>query len=434
MNEDRVEWKTTFLKWVTALLVLVPWMLFSSPEYRQMGLLVAMLISVGVAGPLVWKRLQPVPKPVALCLTGLGMVFFAAAIGGIFSGEPVWITVKLVIGGIVGVLGIAVVTDLFLRTSRKKSIVLTATGLLAFLVISSYLGYLFSIEKHIRIGGYTEYFSTLRIALIWPTRILMEPFGQIGWEHTNIGGFYFALGVLLILNRLAKGIRFAWAWWLFAVVLGIALFLTGSRSAWLMLGIALPLVLIGRSREFWLKAGVLILASYALGTLSLQAKMRLDSEATGGSLTSPTPKENSDHNVAALVARGSSGRLVAYEVLWDELANAKIFGKGLSAGGKGMRQLTHEHSSYLATFRCSGFFGVAGHLLIIGTSLVAAIGIFRTGLRWPLIFLVAVLAGILFDRSSVFKLTGESEFVFHWIAIWIPVLWSSQTGSEKSEI
>jgi hypothetical protein len=433
MSEERSEGRATFLKGVIALGVLAPWLLFSSPEYRQFGLLVAMVISLGTAGAWAWKRHRPLTRPVLLCFTGLAVCFQASVIGGVLSGEPAWETVKLTLCGVVGILGIAVATDLFLCSSKKRSVVLTAVGLLAFLVISSYLGYLFSIEKHIKIGGYPEYLSSVRIALIWPTRILMEPFGQIGWEHTNLGGFYFAVGILLILNGLANGLRFAWAWWLFAVMLGVSLFLTGSRGAWLMLGVALPLVLIGRNWRFWLKSAVLIFMSYALGTLSLETKIQIDPQVTGGSFAAPAPATNSEHNVGALLERGSAGRLDAYRFLWDELADSRIFGTGLSAAGKKMRQLTHEHSSYLATFRCSGFIGIAGHLLIIGTSLWAAFGHFRKGVRWPLIFLVAVLVGILFDRSNVFALTGQSEFIFHWVAIWIPVLGNFPTAREASE-
>jgi hypothetical protein len=82
----------------------------------------------------------------------------------------------------------------------------------------------------------------------------------------------------------------------------------------------------------------------------------------------------------------------------------------------------HEHSSYLATWRAGGWVALAAHLTALGIALQAGLELARRGCRWPLVLAVAVFAGLLFDRSTVFRSNGSDEFLTHWLAVWIPVL------------
>jgi len=134
--------------------------------------------------------------------------------------------------------------------------------------------------------------------------------------------------------------------------------------------------------------------------------------------TTQTSRENpGERHLSGFLSRGSAGRLDGYAQLWRDLDGARLSGRGLAATGKPVGELLHEHSSLLATLRGGGLIAAAGHLLVLAAAGWGAWRELRGGRRWPAILLVAVLAAIAFDRTSVLRLTGNIEFIAHWVAV-----------------
>jgi len=412
----------TLVAVLTAALVLGAPLFYSSPGYRRMGL----LLGAGVVVAAMWRRLPdllPARTPaLGWVLAGLFIAHFSSLAGALHEGESFASAAASAGWALAGVCGVALLCGFWLRERWRPVAGRILVGLLVFLLVASVAGYFTQIEKWIPLGGHPKYFDPLRIALIWPTRLLTGGSGQLAWEHTNIAGFFFALGFVLIAERMAvtPG-RSGAGRWLFAGACVAVVFLTGSRSAWLMIALALPLVLIGRPRGFVLRMSALVAAAVMVGFGGLQTKVAMleadvkKAEAAGQA----GPKV---HHVSGLVTRGSSGRLSGYAVLWDELEGRRWFGRGVAATNKPVAHLMHEHSIYIATLRGGGLVALGGHLLLLGAAAWTAARLFRRGLRWPAVLLAAVLGGLLFDRVSVFRLTGHHEFVFHWAAVFIPLL------------
>lgn len=410
---------------LTAALVLGAPMFYSSPGYRRIGL----LLGAGVVVAAMWRRLPellPARSPaLGWVLAGLLIAHFSSLVGAVHETEFFAYAAHSAAWALIGVGGVVVLCGFWLRERWSPVGGRILVSLLVILMVASVAGYFTQFEKWVPLGGHSNYVDPLRISLIWPTRFLTGGSGQLAWEHTNIAGFFFALGFVLIAERMAvtPG-RSGVGRWLFAGACVAVVFLTGSRSAWLMIALALPLVLIGRPRGFVLRISALVVAAVMVGFGGLQTKVVMI-EANIKQAEATDREGPTVHHVSGLVTRGSSGRLSGYAVLWDELEGRRWFGRGVAATNKPVAHLMHEHSIYIATLRGGGLVALAGHLLLLAASAWTAARLFRRGLRWPAVLLAAVLGGLLFDRVSVFRLTGHHEFVFHWAAVFIPLLLAS---------
>jgi len=416
-------------RWMLAaglLLVLGPPMLFSSPWHRRTGLLMMGVVALVALWP--WLKTQRTgwSQGVWVVLGGLVAAHSASFIGALHEGAGVAGPLIEVAKGLAGFVTVALLAVFWLDPCRRPLAGKILLGAMVLLLLATLGGFFFSIEKHISLGGYPQYYDPLRVALIWPLRLLTTWRGQLIWEHTNIAGFFFGLGFVALACRLAQERPAARRVWLLAGAFLVVVFLSGSRSAWLMVASATPLLLFRRPWQTSLRIGLLIAISVAIGFASLQGKARmtrLDEERVARS-----------GHVAGLVTRGSAGRLPGYAALWDELEGRRWFGRGVAETNKPIAQLMHEHSIYMATLRGGGLLGLAAHLLILAAALRQALVLYRRGIRWPAVVLVAVLSGLLFDRVNVFKLTGHHEFVIHWAVVLTPfVLTRRTTAAEDRE-
>ncbi|MBK1882049.1 O-antigen ligase family protein [Luteolibacter pohnpeiensis] len=400
-------------------------MLFSSPQYCAKPRMWAFSLCLLLAWRVFPNRFKGPGKLSKCAIAGLLIAHLSSLIGGLLHGVSLGTVSYQLVQGLIALIGLSVIVATFLQPRWWKTGKITAAWMLGSMFVISYFCYFLAIDQLIPMGHNTKYFEPTRLVLIWPLRIWG---GQIGWEHANHAAFVFAVGMVMIFEYLAvQKAKRAWPWWLLALGLGTAVFLTGSRSAWLMLLAAIPLVLFRRQKPFLIPAVAVLGGVLACGVLSLHVKetlmARSSERAIEKNLTSPTtPAPTRDIHLEGLVERGSAGRLSAYRTFWNEFQDSKIFGRGLSATGKPIVQLMHEHSSYLATFRGGGFIALAGHLLTLAAALLAASILFIRGCRWPLTLLVVILPGLLFDRGNVFLMSGRYEFVFHWVAVIAPFL------------
>jgi len=357
-------------------------------------------------------------------LAGLLIVHTASWLGGILHGETWWLATIRALTGLVGVIGLVVFINLLLEPRWVHPLKKIFIALLVMLLAGSFVGYFLRFERFISMGEFAKYFDQTRIMLIWPLRLLALPIGQIFWEHTNYAAFYFALTLLMILEFLANGGK-GRSWWWLCGLLATGVFLTASRGGWLMVAAALPFILVRRSIPFSLKTFGLLGAAIGCGFLCLKIKVVI---------SPPSVRQPADliaiHG-SALVKRGSAGRIGGYKSLWHELEKSRFLGQGLGACGKKMYGHEHEHSIFLATVRGGGLIALAGHFMVIGSAISAALALLRSGLRWPAVLLATVLSGLLFDRSTVFSITGNYEFIAHWVAVLLPLILLSRPQSTQ---
>jgi hypothetical protein len=405
-------------------------LLWSSPEYRMIHLLVACLVALAALGTAAWPLLRRSGWRGGVIAAGLLLAHLAAWLGGVSEGTPPVEATWMAAGGLVGVAGLAVWSACFVGKPVPSWLARTGMVVVVLLLVSSLAGYLLVIERFIPLGGEPEWFDRIRLQSIWPTRMLTVGIGQIAWQNTNVAGYGFALALALLLESLA-GKRGGLLRWCLCGALAAAVYLTASRGAGLMLLLALPLVLIGRPPRFALATVLALLAGMAAGHAMLRTKhatlVRLAAEASAAAPATPVVPGTAAHNLHYL-KRADSGRIKVYRAIWEEGADSRWFGRGLAVAGSDSLYLNHEHSSFIATLRCGGLVAVAGHLMVLATAGCCAWLLLLKGIRWPAVLLVAALGGLLFDRSSVLLLTGYVEFPAHWIAVLLPVLrWSAFT-------
>lgn len=400
-------------------------LLWSSPEYRMLHLLLACLAALIALGAHAWPLFRRCGWRCGVLAAGLVLAHLAAWLGGVGDGTPPVQATWMAAGGLLGVAGIAVWCVWFVGKPVPSWLSQTGLAVVVLLLVSSLAGYLLVIERFIPLGGEPGWFDRIRMPAIWPTRLLTAGMGQIAWQNTNVAGYGFALALALVLETMARSRGGRMGWFLCAALVA-AVYLTASRGAGLMLLLALPIVLIGRPPRFTLATLLVLLVGVVAGHAMLKTKharlIQLASEAsiTGGATTQAVPK-TAAHN-RNYIKRADSGRLRVYQGLWEEGAESRWFGCGLAVAGTDAMYLNHEHSSFLATFRCGGLVAVAGHLMVLATAAWCAWMLLRDGVRWPAVLLVAALGGLLFDRSSVLPLTGFVEFPAHWLAVLLPVL------------
>ena len=401
--------------------LLMPWLFISSPHYRE----VATLAFGIAAGSLGWSipGLKIAARDLSVrWVAGCLLVAHAASlIGGLLNGEPAG---KALIGGfsgIIGVLGLGVLTWVLLLPRWRPWAWRTFIAVTMMLVVGSLLGFLVFTRWHEELNLLTPHMDPRRLGLVWATRILSGDLGGQFWGHTNTAAYLFAAAWVVLMDALFRRSKHAWAGWILALLLGLAIFLTASRSAWVMVILTLPPLLVFRGWRYPIQVGALLALAGILGFAAANHTVeRLAKPSTNGQ-TVLTDGKAEDIHLGGLIARGSMGRLPAYRILWKDLEGERLFGQGLAVTREPVAHLLHEHSTYLATLRGGGAFALAAHLVLIGCTFGAALRLAHGGCRWPLLLAIAVFSGLLFDRSTVFRLTGSEEFPTHWLAVWIPL-------------
>lgn len=417
-TEERAQ---TLLVCVVAILLVGSFLLLSSPEYRAGNLLVASLAAAYFGKALLSPLVPSMDWRAILVGFGLLVAHGASWLGGLWHGESLLIASSRALVSLLSVFGLTVFIVLLLEPSWK--ILAKGAGLviLVLLLLSSYAGYFFGLENVGVSASDASLLDPLRMALIWPTRLLATPLGQIAWEHTNFAAFHFALALIMILEHLARGAKNR-GWWCLCLLLIAAVFLTSSRNGLLMILVALPLLLVGRKPIFALKTLALLAVGILLGLAALNARR---------TLAPPTVEQQStrlDSHAAALLERRSAGRFSIYQQVWQEVRDAPFCGQGLWSVGRPVESHWHEHSVFIATLRGGGLIGLTGHLLVLTGAGCASAALMRRGVRWPAVLLVTTVVGMLFERSSVIALTGNHEFITHWVAVLIPLIMTAKSA------
>lgn len=446
----------SFQAGVAGVLIVASHLLWSSPEYRQQQLLLASLLALLAFWPVLWPVLRHSGWHGLALGSGLLLAHGASWLGGLWHGGGIASPTAAAAQGLVAVVGLAVLVAVLADPRWHRPLKWTAFGVLALITLGSLVGYFVSIERFIVLGDYSRFFDTLRLALIWPTRMLSAGFGQIAWDNANYAAFYFALALVLILESIAPGTRRRGIRWFWCVVLSAEVYLTASRGGGLMVVLALPIILVGRPPRFAAKALLAVLVGIVCGYGGLQVKIALLQEPPAPEPVSvrppaaepkpqpatapktppvaakpvqpspaPKPELTTATHSTKYFSRASAGRVKLYRILWRDMAGSRMCGKGLATTGQSISYLNHEHSTFMATLRGGGLIALAGHALVLAAAASAAWRLLRRGLRWPAVLLVATIAGLLFDRSSVIALTGNYEFIAHWVAVLIPVLLAS---------
>ena len=410
-----------FLAVVALVLVVGSHLVWSSPEYRQQHLFLAGLLALMGFRGILWPLLRKAGPRGVLTAAGLLVAHAASWLGGVWNGASPLAATGAAAQGLIGAVGLAVFVAILLEKPFRRYAKWVGFSVLALIVVGSFVGYLISIERYIELGGFGVFYSQLRMALIWPTRMLTAAFGQIAWDNTNYAAYYFALAFALILESLAVGGNHRpWIRWAWCVALVAGVYLTASRSGGMMGFLALALVLPGRPIRFLLTTLVVVGLGIGVGHGVLCFKER---EISQQPANHGMRVETAEQHTSAYVARASAGRSTVYRHVWDEVADSRLCGRGLAATGKDVLFLNHEHSSYVATFRGGGLVALAGHALALAAAGWGALRLWRrSSLRWPAVLLVVAAGGLLFDRSSVIALTGNYEFISHWVAVWVAVL------------
>ena len=407
----------TALVVAAGVLILLPWLFVSSPDYREVTLLVFGI----TAACLVWRipGLHAVVRgglvrPVIACVI---VAHAASLVGGLRHGDNPDMAVFRFITGTSGILGVGALTCVLLRPRWRPWAWRTFIALTVLLVVGSLLGFLAFPRWLEDVSRHNPQMDPRRLSLIWATRFLSGELGSQFWAHANTAAFLFATAWVVLVDALFRRPKHAVAGWSLALLLALAVFLTASRGAWLMVLLALPFLLAFRTWRYALQVGIVLASAGILGTAAVS---RQPVPAPGGPTATPGVLPDTIH-LGRLAARGSAGRLSAYQILWEGLEGHRLFGQGLAVTREPVAHLLHEHSSYLATLRGGGVTALAAHLVLIGIAVRAAVLLARDGCRWPLLLAITVFSGLLFDRSTVFRLTGFDEFPVHWLAVWIPL-------------
>lgn len=401
--------------------VILPFLLFSSPEYREFGMLVHGVVATGIGlflPPVRRWFLNPWVRAGWACVFVVQAATFA---GGLSQGQSGIESFLMAARSLLAIAGIAVSCCVVAGERWREQAIRLGMGVAAVLVVASLLGFFVFPEWHVALARESPHADARRLALVWPTRILTQGMGQEFWDHTNTAAYYFAIAWVVIAGRLHRPGRFNAAGWILAGMLVLAVFLTGSRAGWVMIAAALPFLLVLRGWKYVLRTVLLLAVSSGVGFLGLKYKL---AEITPPPSVARAPDKWSKPgaiHVGGLVDRGSAGRLDGYQLLWKETEGHRACGLGHPSSRKPIGPLLHEHSTYLATLRSGGLIALTAHLILLGISLRAAIAWAFRGKRGPLVFGVTVFSGLLFDRSTVFLLTGFDEFPTHWLAVWLPL-------------
>jgi hypothetical protein len=421
-----VERTKSYLVCLVAVLLVGSFLLLSSQEYRAGNLLVASLFAAYFGKALLAPLRPSIDWRVILVGIGLLVAHGASWLGGLLHGENGLMAGSRALMSLLSVSGLMVFIVLLLEPRWKNLAKWTGLVILMLLLLCSFAGYFFGLENVGVSASDASKLEAHRMALIWPTRLIATPLGQIPWEHTNFAAFHFALALIMILEHLARGAR-SRAWWCLCLLLVTAVFLTYSRNGLLMILAALPLVLVGRKPIFAMKTLALLAVGILLGVASLNVKIAQDAA------TAQQASARLDSHAVALLERRTGGRFYIYQQVWREVRDAPLCGQGLWSVGRQVESHSHEHSVFIATLRGGGLIGLAGHLLVLTGAACASAALMRRGVRWPAVLLVTTVFGMLFERSSVIALTGNHEFITHWVAVLIPLIMTAKSSLAKSD-
>lgn len=416
----------TTLVGAAVLLLFLPWLFVSSPGYREVALLVFGIAAACLARFIPGLRAVVCERIVQVAIACIIVAHAASLVGGLLHGGSVGMAVIGCVTGISGILGTGALTWVLLRPRWRSWAWRTFIALTVVLVAGSLLGFLVFNQWQQDLARHTPHMDTRRLGLVWAPRLLSGELGRQFWDHANTAAFLFATAWVVLVDALFRRPKHAVAGWALALLLATAVFLTASRSAWVMVILALPPLLAFRTWRYALKVGILLALAGILGIAAVHQRTK---SATGGQ-TAPPANPLATIHLGKLAERGSAGRLSAYQFLWNDLAGHRVFGHGLAVTRQPVAHLLHEHSTYLATLRGGGVSALAAHLVLLGCAFRAAILLARRGCRWPLLLAVTVFSGLLFDRSTVFKLSGFDEFPVHWLAVWIPLAKALRMESE----
>lgn len=376
-------------------------LLFSSPEIREKIWFGGFLV-LGLAGPTrLWRGMS--------CWEVLGLTF---AFGGLLLGtlmneESGWGDYGRILAGLFGVLALRGLV-IWLRADEKarRGVFVVGGSWLLILLGVSLLAYLAQIEVVLFGDDWPPYFDRFRIALIWPGRILTGFWGQIAWENTVYAGMYFAGGFVLLWEwgLREKGAR-RLTWMGVLCLLVAAVYLTDSRTAWLIFGVGSVVSLLGRGLGDWGRW----LGVFFLGLVMGWGFLELKGELSG--------VESSHHG--GLLERGSAGRLDGYRELAEGVGNFWI-GDGQAAVGQAVGALLHEHSTLMASFRGGGILSCLGLGWLLGLAAWRAFVAWLVSGRREALLLLAVVGGaFLFDRSGVLGFSSFIEYPAVWTAVWV---------------
>jgi hypothetical protein len=411
------------------LLVLLPWLFVASPDYREVTLLVFGIAAACLVRLMPELRAAVHGRSVRLAVACVIIAHVASLIGGLHQGENAGMALIRAVTGISGILGVGALTWVLLRPRWRPWAWRTFIMLAVVLVVGSLLGFLCFNQWQVDLARHTPHMDTRRLSLVWAPRLLSGELGRQFWAHANTAAFLFAVAWVVLADALFRRPKHAASGWVLSLLLATAVFLTASRSAWMMVVLALPALLAFRTWRYALQVGAVLALA---GMLGIAAVSQQPKPAPGNAAAPPSDLSASIH-LGQLAERGSAGRLSAYQILWDDLEGHRLFGRGLAVTREPVAHLLHEHSTYLATLRGGGMTALAAHLILIGCAFRAAILLSRGGCRWPLLLAITVFSGLLFDRSTVFKLSGFDEFPVHWFAVWIPLAMRSHgQGAQPS--
>ncbi len=427
-------WAERAIAGAAALLLLVPWLFFSSPEYREAGVrwFGIAALAFGWKTPAVRRAMRD--RKVRSVLIYLLVAYLASTAGGWRHGETPAQTLWLAFSGAAGVLGVGVFAVVLLQPPWRVRVVRVAAAVAVMLLVASLLGFFVFFDWQVALSKGNPHADPQRLALVWPTRLFAASMGQQFWDHTNTAAYLFAVAWAVLVDALFHRPRFAWVGWGLALLLGVAIFLTASRSAWLMIAVTLPFLLAFRGWRSLLAVVALLGISLGIGAAGLSYQLHQLAPPDAAAKGAAAVDWVRTHHVSGVVGRGSSGRLVAYQWLWDDLAGERLLGHGLAETRSPAGVQLHEHSSYLATLRGGGLVALGAHLVVLAIAGFSALQLARRGCRWPLVFAVAVFSGLLFDRSTVFRLTGFDEFLLHWLAVWIPLAMLLRSRTEEMSL
>lgn len=367
----------------------------------------------------------------------------AGVAGGLRSGAPWLVAAGAGLVWWLAVAGLgAMLAGVVARGLQGKVALLLTLGF-AGLVVTSLLGYAAGAERWMLSEWMSWGDLQKRLGVIWPCRWWSAGAQLVWWEHPNIGAWYFGCGFGLVTEavwrRRTSGWRSGAPLLVLAAAAVCALFLTASRSGYLVLVAVLPAVLVGRPwRCAAMVAGVLA-AGGLTGWLALELKVPpagqpapappQQAPAPQPVPTPPPPAPAPDpHDLRSLVGRRDAGRLATYR-LWaeQEMPGHWWVGRGVAATGKPISGgLPHEHSMWVATVRGGGLCALAGQLVLLAGAGWSAWRLARAGSRACLLLWLATLAGFLFDRSSVFRATASVEFFAWWTTVWLPLVLTSR--------
>lgn len=417
---DRINGVSGWVVGLSLILLIVPLLFFSSSSWIAWPRLAGTVLSLWIARKVFPEGLPRILKVMAAIIAA---ILLSSWVGGWLNGELLEMESFLLLEGLSAIFGFTILLAAVLKSPDwSRTVIKSLTAIVLMLLACSLPVYFIPHEKLIPAES-LRYFDATRLLLIWPTRLMMSWAHQLGYEHTNHAGLIFGVAFILAMDRLASGnLQRRRVWWAASVGLGMALFLTGSRSSLLMLAPCVPLILFHRGWKRWGICAVLIIASLALGAGALRVKEALIIRNAPVSSTSEIVKPQVDHHFKGLVKRGSSGRMAAYKTLREELSGSAWTGRGLSQNHRPLAHLKSEHSSYLATLRGGGIIALSGHLMLVCISGFAAIRLYSGGVRWPILLFAAVTTNLLFDRGSVFLINASYEFIFHWAALMLPPL------------